>query len=105
MLDDPKILWSQPVHHRSPKLRVPADAVMGIRRVRRAALVEPGLGGAIAQLPPHRVGAPVLIFLGDEVAALDDKDLRAGVGQRARNGAAASATSNNDDVEGGHHFA
>jgi hypothetical protein len=69
-----------------------------VRAERAACFVEPGFGGAVAQLLPHRGRIPVVVFLRNEVAALDDQDLRAGRRQLARDGAAAGAAPDDHNV-------
>ncbi len=103
VLDGAEVFRAQPIHHRAPELGVAADAVVGIRPEWLAAFVQPGFGGAVSEIFPDRGGIPVVIFLRDEIAALDDQDLRAGAGQLARHRAAAGAAANDDDIERVHY--
>jgi hypothetical protein len=48
---------------------------------------------------PDRFRVPVLVFLRDEVTALDEQDARARVRERVRNGAATGTRTDDDDVE------
>src|SRR5262249_17933147 len=63
-----------------------------------SAFVEPRLLRAVAQIPPHRLGTPVGVFLRHEVAALDDEQPRAGRSERVRDGAATRPAPDDDDV-------
>ena len=74
VFDRLEVLAPQPIEHAAPELRVPADAVVRVGRELPPALVEPALRGAIAELFPDRLGIPVFLFLGNEVAALDDEN-------------------------------
>ena len=77
VLEDAEILAAQPVEHAAPELRVAADAVVRVRRERLPFGVEPLLDGAIAQLAPHRFGAPVLRLARDAAAPFEHEDPRA----------------------------
>jgi hypothetical protein len=79
MLDGVKILPAEAVKHAAPELCVPADAVVRVGTELAAAMVHPFFAGLIAQMLPDGFGIPVLVFLRNEVAALDDQDARVGV--------------------------
>ena len=93
-----KILAPQAVEHAAPELRVAADVVVRVRPELVPALVEPALAGLIAQMLPDRLRTPVLVFLRDEVAALENQDARGAVRQRVGHGPAARAAADDDDV-------
>ncbi len=94
-----EVLRTEPEQHRAPELCISADAVVSVGNKRLARRVEPGFGRSIAQVLPDRGGVPVLIFLRDEVTALDDQDLASRRRELAREGAAAGAAADDDDVE------
>ena len=71
---------------------------MRVRRELAAAVVEPALARAVAEVLPDRVRIPVLALLRHEVAALEDEDARRVLRQRLRHRAAAGAGADNDDV-------
>ena len=78
VLERLKVFAAQAVQHAAPELRVAADVVMGVRAELLAAFVDPPLLRLIAKVLPDRFGAPVLGFLRDEIAALEDENARAG---------------------------
>ena len=99
MLDLLEVLAAEPIQHAAPELRVAADAVVRVGAELAAALVNPVFVDAVAKMLPHGLRIPVLCFLRDEVAALDDEDARAGARERMRNSATASTAPDDDDVE------
>ena len=98
-VDRLEVLPPQPVQHAAPELGIAADVVVGVRHERLAALVEPLLGGSVAQVLPDRYGIPVLDLARHEVAALEQEQARPAVGKRIRERASARAAADDDDVE------
>src|SRR5688500_18273366 len=76
---------------------------MRVRRKLPAAAVEPALLRLIADLCPDGFGTPVLLFLRDEIAALEDEDARVGLRQRMRHRPAAHPAADDHDVEAVRH--
>src|SRR6185436_8477928 len=93
-----EVLAAQPVEDAPPELGVAADAVVRVGTELAAVLVEPALVDAVAEVLPDRLRVPVLIFLRDEVAALEDERPGARAGERVRERAAACAAADDDDV-------
>src|SRR4030095_3445659 len=68
-----KVLAAKAVPHAAPELSVAADAIVRIRRELLAVVVEPPFRRPVTQLLPDGLGTPVLRFLWNETAALDDQ--------------------------------
>ena len=81
VLDRLEVFAPETVEDAAPELRVAADAVVRVRAKLAAALVEPAFRDPVAEILPDRFGAPVLLFLRNEVAAFEDEDARRGAGQ------------------------
>ena len=64
--------------------------------------VDPALGGFVAILAEDRSDLPVLWFLGEEVATLDQQDARAALAQGVGECPAAHAGADDDDVKMSH---
>src|SRR5688572_3731093 len=95
-----EVFTPEPVEHAAPELAVAADVVVAVRIERLTPCVEPELPGLVAQVLPDSLRIPVLLFLGDEAAALEDEDASRRVRQRVGDRAAARAGPDDDDVEG-----
>ena len=98
MLQILEVFSTQPIQHAAPELAVAADVVVAVGRKLTAIGVEPDFARLIPQLPPDRVRVPVLVFLWNEVAALDDQDPRRRLRQRVGECPTAGAAADNDDV-------
>src|SRR5688572_19681076 len=94
-----EVLPPEPVEHPAPELRIAADDVVHVRSELAAVAVNPVFAGAIAELLPDGRRIPVLVFAWHGLAALDDQNAGAGIGQRMRDGAPAGAAADDDDVE------
>jgi len=94
-----EVLAPQSVKHGAPELGIAADAVVRVGKELFVAPVEPAFGGAIPELAPDRARAPVLLFLRNKVATLDDENARARLRKLMRDGSAPHAATDDDDVE------
>ena len=86
-----EVLRPQPVQRRAVHLRRAADEVVHLRLERLAVGVVPRLFGDVAAVDEDRRRAPVLHLACEEVAALEQQDALAGVGDRVGQRAAARA--------------
>ncbi len=98
VLDGFEVFAPQPIQDGAPELGVSADVVVRVGPEFLPLVVEPSLSGLIPQVLPDRFRTPVLGFLWNEVATLEDEHPRGRVRQRVRHRASARAASNNDDV-------
>jgi hypothetical protein len=94
-----EVFSPQPIEHAAPELAVAADVVVAVRVEGAPVRVQPQLLGLVAQMFPHGLRIPVLLLLGDEVAALEDENPRLAFRQGVRDGTAARAGADDDDVE------
>ena len=83
-----------PVHLRGTTHEVVATRLKGI-----ALAVVPDVFTEITPLLEHLLGIPVLRFLWQPVAALQDQDAKAGGRQNAGQGAATRTTTDDDQIE------
>jgi hypothetical protein len=102
MFEGLEVFTPQAEERAAPELRVAADTVVCVRPERppdQASLVNPPLLlWPVTAVLPHRFRIPVLLFLGHEVAALEDQDAGRARGQGVRHRAAARAGPDDDDV-------
>src|SRR5437016_3586076 len=93
-----EIFAAHAVEHAAPELGIAANVVVRVREKFGAVLVEPPLSGSIPELLPHRLRAPVLLLLRDEIAALENEDTRCRVRQGVGSRPSARAAADDDDV-------
>src|SRR5215471_10913641 len=98
MLKILKIFASQSKKRTAPESRVPAHAVVRIGQKRPALLIPPQFPGPIAKILPDFPGAPVLLFLRNEISSLENENARRGAAKCVRNRAAARTAADDDDV-------
>ena len=81
MLDDAKVFGAHTEHRRAIYLGLAAHEIRLLRVERLAVLILPGLLGVVAVVQKDSGCIPVELLLRHERAALQDKDLLAGLGQ------------------------
>ncbi len=98
MLHCLEVFASQSEQRASPEFGVSADEVMGIGTKLASPGVHPALLRLVPAIFPDGVRAPVFLFLGNEVPALQNQEARTRIGQRMGERPAPCAASNDDDV-------
>ena len=97
-----EVLLAEAVERRAVELRRPADEVVDLRLERLALLVVPGVLRDVAVVDEDVGGIPVLRFARKPVAALEQEDALTRGREVTREGAAARAGADDDDVVGIH---
>jgi hypothetical protein len=98
VLELAEVLFAEPEERRTVELGVAADEVIGVGVQRLSVPVAPLLLGVVAALDVDRPGAPVLLFPGDVIAALEQQHPLSRRRQPMGQSSAARAGADDDDV-------
>src|SRR6266699_1867145 len=98
VFDHSEVLAAEPLQGGAVDLRVPSDEIVDAWMERLARRIQPDLAWLVALLIEDCLGNPVLRFLWQVVATLQQQDTHATVAQRVGKGTATHACPNNEDV-------